>query len=142
MSQTYSNTLTLTVELSPGAGIVYTLIPNADGTQRTNYPNGDYAPALNLPPPTNPTLTNIGTTQMTLGWSYPSSGTDADGFLIQMWQVGTSASWTDIPAPNPTPPVGARTAQQTGLTPDTEYKFRIAATNGLVAGSFIEAWTK
>jgi hypothetical protein len=122
--------------------ISYNLIPNSDGTQRTNYPLGDYAPLLNLPAPTNPTLTGIGNTQMVLNWTYPSSGTDADGFVIQMWQVGLSTSWTDVPAPNPTPPLGARTAQQTGLTSDTEYKFRIAAKNGGTAGSFIEAWTE
>jgi len=120
--------------------ISYNLVTNVDGTQRTNYPSGDYVPPLNLPAPTNPALTEIGNNQMTLNWSYPAAGTDATGFLIQMWQVGTSASWTDVPAPNPTPTAEARTAQQTGLASDTEYKFRIAATNGLIVGTFIEAW--
>jgi hypothetical protein len=119
--------------------ITYNLTPNSDGTQRTNYPLGDYVPPLNLPAPTNPALVSIGNTQMTLTWSYPD-GTDADAFLIQMWQVGVSNSWTDVPAPNPTPDATARSAVQSGLTPNTEYKFRIAATSGAVTGSFIEAW--
>ena len=120
--------------------ISYNLVTNVDGTQRTNYPLGDYAPPLNLPAPTNPALGGIDIDRMTLSWSYPTTGTDATGFLIQMWQVGVSSSWTDVPAPNPTPTVESRTAQQTGLTPDTEYKFRIAATNGPIVGTFIEAW--
>jgi hypothetical protein len=138
MSQTYSNTLTLTVELSPGAGIVYTLIPNADGTQRTNYPNGDYTPPLNLPAPTMTTASNITQSSMQVAWSYPTSGTDADGFVLQRWIVGTSTSWTSHPATNPTPAVQARTATETGLPSGTTIRFRIAAKSGDVRGAFSE----
>ena len=120
--------------------ISYNLLTNSDGTQRTNYPAGDYTTPLNLPAPTGVSLTDISFDRMTLNWSYPSSGTDATGFIIQMWQVGVSNSWTDIPAPNPLPELADRQAIQTGLTQNTQYKFRIAAINGTAQGSFIQAW--
>jgi hypothetical protein len=119
-------------------GIVYTLIPNADGTQRTNYPNGDYTPPLNLPAPTMTTASNITQSSMQVAWSYPTSGTDADGFVLQRWIVGTSTSWTSHPATDPTPAVQARTATETGLPSGTTIRFRIAAKSGDVRGAFSE----
>ena len=119
--------------------ISYNLIPNSDGSQWTNYPSGD-APVNNLPVPTNLNITNIQTNQMTLNWTFPSSGTSADGFIIQMWEEGVSTSWTTKPAPNPTPSLVARSAIQVGLKPSTNYGWRIASKNGVVTGTFLESW--
>jgi hypothetical protein len=120
--------------------IVYTLVPNADGTQRTNYPNGDYVPALNLPVPQNVTISNVLSNSMRVNWTMPSGVGDADGFIIQMWQDGVSTTWTDVSAPVPTVSAGARSVTQTGLLPGTRYGWRIAAKNGPLIGTFVEQW--
>jgi hypothetical protein len=107
-------------------GIVYTLIPNADGTQRTNYPDGDYAPPLYLPAPTNTRLYQITTDSMRLQWDYPSSGTDATGFEIQRWVTGVSTQWDAAGTVGPT----VRQSAQGGLPETTLVRFRVRAFNG------------
>jgi len=120
--------------------INYVLVTNADGTQRTNYPNGDYTPEVPivLPPPTWPAtpVTNITPASMTVTWSYPTSGTDADGFILQRYVTGVSTSWTSHPATNPTPNKVARSSVETGLPANTLVRFRIAASKGNVRSEF------
>ena len=126
----------------PVAGIEYVLLPNVDGTQRTNYPDGDYEPEVPivLPPPSwaATPITNITQNSMTVSWVYPSSGTDADGFILQRYITGVSTSWTSHPATNPTPAIGARSSVEQGLPHSTLVRFRLAAKSGNVVSEFSE----
>ena len=103
--------------------IDYSLIPNADNTQRTNYPDGDYTPPVYLPAPLNPRLDQITSGSMRLQWDYPSSGTDAAGFEIQRWVTGVSTQWDPAGTVGPT----VRTSTQSGLPAETLVRFRLRA---------------
>jgi len=139
LSNVVGDTITTT---EPSAGIEYVLLPNVDGTQRTNYPDGDYEPEVPivLPPPSwaATPITNITQSGMTVNWVYPSSGTDADGFILQRYITGVSTSWTSHPATNPTPAIGARSSVEQGLPHSTLVRFRLAAKSGDVVSEFAE----
>jgi hypothetical protein len=139
LSNVVGDTITTT---EPSAGIEYVLLPNVDGTQRTNYPDGDYEPEVPivLPPPSweATPITNITQNSMTVNWVYPSSGTDADGFILQRYITGVSTSWTSHPATNPTPAIGARSSVEQGLPHSTLVRFRLAAKSGDVMSEFSE----
>ena len=99
--------------------IVYNLVPNIDGTQRTNYPAGDFVSEFNLPAPVITGIDNITHNSMRVNWSYPTTGTDADGFVLQRWITGVSTSWTSNPATNPTPSLAVRSSTEMGLPVNT-----------------------
>ena len=118
--------------------ISYILKPNSDGTQRTNYPDGDYTPGFNLPPPQWYPITNITQNSMTVNWIFTTQPNDADGFILQRYLVNISTSWTSHPATNPTPSIDARSSVEQGLPADTTVLFRIASKVGDVVGEFAE----
>jgi hypothetical protein len=81
---------------------------------------------------------NITQSSVRINWTYPSSGTDADGFVLQRWIIGTSTSWTSHPPTNPTPSLQARFVTESNLPSATFVRFRIAAKSGNVVSEFAE----
>ena len=104
---------------------LYTLKVNSDGSQHTDYPDGDKGGAVpGLVAPDSLSLANWTQTSVDISWGYSSSG--HTGFELQGWITDESTAWIPIAAGGgPT----LRFFHAAGLPSGKHLGFRIRATD-------------
>lgn len=117
-----------------GTATVYTLAPNGDGTQHTNYPAGGL-PIDSLDAPGNYAVQSVTVDSITVAWSYDDTG--HTGFEHQQYISGVSSSWETVD-------VGLATDRSyvaTGLPGGVYVGHRSRATSATSASAWsTEAW--
>lgn len=104
-----------------------------DGSQNTDYPDGDKPGTVAKP--TNVTASNETTTTIDYMWTYDSSG--QTGFDIDRWIVGSSTVWEGRVSVGST----ARFWQMLGAPSGTQIGMRIRAVSGAAFSEWQEEWT-
>jgi titin len=94
---------------------------------------------LSLPSaPTNLQASAFSSTQVNL--SFQDNSNNETGFLIQRMDPGTT-TWKDLASLGPKAGTGSITHSDTGLTPQTQYFYRVSAHNNLGSSSYSNnAW--
>lgn len=104
-----------------------------DGKQRLSDPDGTYTPPpAALEPVANLTLTGNTNNSQTMTWTH--SGSNIDGYVVEVWVAGVDTGWREVGSVGPS----TYTWTTTGLPAETYIRHRVAA--GIASSGVLSAW--